>query len=142
MKVTNEMIEAGAKAIWEMRDRRDGGSLTWEEVIANQYTHPHTYYTAVQSRSESDACLSAALQSAAETPAPQTHVAGITDEMVIAACRAHTPQFDRLDPVIAEYAIQQMRAGLLAAFNLPGGQRDRDVYGSHLDGSPVYEVDR
>lgn len=40
----------------------------------------------------------------------------ITDEMVLAACRAHTPQFDRMDKEIVKYAISQMRASLTAAF--------------------------
>lgn len=49
-----------------------------------------------------------------ENPAPETQLR-VTDEAVLAACRAHTPQFDRLDPEISKYAVAQMRAALHAA---------------------------
>jgi len=42
----------------------------------------------------------------------------ITDEMVLAACRAHTPQFDRLDTDIAKYAKAQMHDALVAALKI------------------------
>lgn len=44
----------------------------------------------------------------------------ISDEVVIAACRAHTPQFDRLDEDIAKYAKDQMREAITAALNVMG----------------------
>lgn len=34
------------------------------------------------------------------------------NDTILAACRAHTPQFDRMDPDIKKYALQQMRAAL------------------------------
>lgn len=41
-----------------------------------------------------------------------------SDSMVMAACRAHTPQFDRLDEEIARYAKDQMREALTAALKI------------------------
>lgn len=37
------------------------------------------------------------------------------NDILVAACRAHTPQFDRMDAEIREYAVQQMRAALIVA---------------------------
>lgn len=39
------------------------------------------------------------------------------DNIILAACRAHTPQFDRLDAEIQKYAIDMMKAALIAAVN-------------------------
>ena len=39
----------------------------------------------------------------------------ITEEMVEAAAKAHTPQFDRMSSDIQEYALIQMRSALEAA---------------------------
>lgn len=36
-------------------------------------------------------------------------------EILLAACRAHTPQFDRMDAEIKKYAMEQMRAALVVA---------------------------
>jgi len=49
------------------------------------------------------------------TPAPNVRV---SDKAVMAACRAHTPQFDRLDAEIARYAKNQMREALTAALKV------------------------
>lgn len=46
---------------------------------------------------------------------PRAHQLKINDSVVLAACRAHTPQFDRLDAEIARYAKDQMREALTAA---------------------------
>lgn len=51
---------------------------------------------------------------ALSNPSPSTQLR-VTDEAVLVACRAHTPQFDRLDPEISKYAVAQMRAALHAA---------------------------
>lgn len=37
------------------------------------------------------------------------------DEIIQAACRAHAPQFDQMDPEIQKYAMAQMRAALAVA---------------------------
>ncbi|MBM7046085.1 hypothetical protein [Rhizobium lusitanum] len=37
------------------------------------------------------------------------------NETLLAACRAHAPQFDRMDAEIRKYAMEQMRSALLAA---------------------------
>ncbi|WP_267550303.1 hypothetical protein [Rhizobium rhizogenes] len=37
------------------------------------------------------------------------------NELLLAACRAHAPQFDHMDAEIQKYAIEQMRAALLAS---------------------------
>ncbi|NTG07184.1 hypothetical protein [Rhizobium rhizogenes] len=37
------------------------------------------------------------------------------NETLLAACRAHAPQFDRMDDEIRKYAMEQMRSALLAA---------------------------
>lgn len=52
-----------------------------------------------------------------KTPPPHTHLR-VSDEAVTAACRAHTPQFDRLDADIARYAKEQMRHALTAALKV------------------------
>lgn len=42
----------------------------------------------------------------------------ITESAILAACRAHTPQFDRLDSEIARYAKDQMREALTSALKV------------------------
>lgn len=37
------------------------------------------------------------------------------NDILLAACRAHAPQFDRMDSEIKKYAIEQMRAALIVA---------------------------
>lgn len=37
------------------------------------------------------------------------------NDILLAACRAHTPQFDRMDDDIKKYAIEQMRVALIVA---------------------------
>lgn len=51
----------------------------------------------------------------------------LTEEMVEAACKAHAPQFERMDPEIQKYARIQMRAALKAAISQPAEAGAVDV---------------
>lgn len=72
--ITEEMVEAGAKAAWEVREKQSGGTLTWEGVLRRRKECEFTYMSACDIRDQARAAITAALQSAADTPAPQTHV--------------------------------------------------------------------
>lgn len=37
------------------------------------------------------------------------------NDIILAACRAHAPQFDRMDVEIKQYAMEQMRAAIIVA---------------------------
>lgn len=67
---TDEMVEAGAKAAWEVREKRSGGTLTWEGVLRRRKECQFTYMNACDVRDQVRAALTAALQSAAEAPPP------------------------------------------------------------------------
>lgn len=62
----DDRVEITAKAIWELRNRRGGGSLTWEGVIAAREEFPNTYDTACDAREEARAVLNALLQASPE----------------------------------------------------------------------------
>ncbi len=68
--ITEEMVEAGAKAAWDVREKREGGTLTWESVLEHRNVCEFTYLTACDIRDQARAAITAALQSAADTPAP------------------------------------------------------------------------
>lgn len=69
-ELTEEMVEAGAKAAWEVREKQSGGTLTWEGVLRRREECQFTYMNACDVRDQVRAALTAALQSAADTPAP------------------------------------------------------------------------
>lgn len=46
------------------------------------------------------------------------------DEIILAACRAHTPQFGRMDPEIQQYAKEQMRAAIEVAVRVLKAEYD------------------
>lgn len=59
LRLINGQAEVAAKSIWEMRNRRDGGTLIWEDVIARRREYPNTYETALVARQEARTALSA-----------------------------------------------------------------------------------
>ena len=85
MRITDDMVEVAAKAMWEMRDCRSGGSLTWEEVLEHREDCPNTYYTAETAREEARAGLIAALSSSEAPPPPVPHLVGIEEGIERAA---------------------------------------------------------
>lgn len=72
-----DRIEAGAIAIWELRHRRGGGTITWAEmkaaIDANQEDYQASAWGFEDTRAEAKACLAAAY------PATAVGVPGQTD---------------------------------------------------------------
>lgn len=79
---------------WFERDAEDKGSFWWRKKLRDML---RSYSTNSAERLASNS---------AER---------VTDAMVERAAKAHTPQFERMDPTIQSYARQQMRAALEAA---------------------------